>query len=847
MNAIEAHKGRGGKSSGQRPRRLASAQASRMPSLAAPTGHLCRNGFSSWVPMTDDQMLFAAQVSSELSLPEASVRAVLRLLAEGGSVHFIARYRKEATVGMDEVQIRQIEERHTYLTELSQRRAAILAEVEKQGKLTEELRQKLTECQSKAELEDLYLPFKPKRRTRGMIAEEKGLLPLAELIWSQPSEGNPEQSAASFLSEEHEITETDAALAGARDILAERIGEVAELRAGARQLYLDEGVISVEKTRAHAEQVTKFDNYAEFTDKIGTIASHRYLAIRRGESEGVLRASLRVETENFISRVERETPINSASPWAEQLRLACREAATRQLLPKAQVDVRVELKMQSDRAAIEVFATNLKQLLMAAPLGSFAVLGIDPGQRTGCKCAVVDQTGKVLAHETIYLVKGDAALRQAEEIVAKLLAHHPIRAVAIGNGTHGRETETFVKGIIAKQKTDEATLKPFCVSVSESGASVYSASEVAREEFPDLDLTVRGAISIARRLQDPLAELVKVDPKSIGVGQYQHDVLQTLLEKKLGEVVSSCVHEVGVELNTASAPLLSHVSGLGSSLAKRIVSFRNEQGAFRERAELLKVPGLGPRAFEQAAGFLRIRDAENPLDTSGVHPERYELVEKMAADLSVSVKELIKNAALLERLDKSRYASGDVGHFTLDDIIAELRKPGRDPRETFEAPQFREDVSTLEDLELGMRLQGVITNVTAFGAFVDIGVHQDGLVHISELSDKFIRDPSEVAKVGDRLTVTVLEIDLVRKRIGLSAKTVPGRSAGRAQGERSAQSVPGHRGTEHQGRGASQRAGGEHKNAGQRAGAQASRAGVNGRGQTKDKLTHNPFAALKQR
>ena len=535
----------------------------------------------------------------ELSLPEKSVRAVVALFAEGATVPFIARYRKEATGGLDEVQIRLIGERRTYLIEMDTRRKSILAEIEKQGKLTEALKRKLEASETKAELEDLYLPFKPKRRTRGMIATERGLLPLAEWIWSQPSEG--QQDISHFIKDE--VVDEKAAWSGARDILAERLAELAELRKFVRELYLKDGILQVVKTKAHEEEKTKFDNYAEFEECIADIASHRYLAIRRGEAEGVLRGSLKLDDELLIREVERNAPLKAESVAHAQLKLTCRETATRLLIPSAQVDVRVELKMRADKQAVEVFARNLRELLMSAPLGAHAVLGIDPGQRTGCKCVVVDDTGKLLANETIYLVQGDAALLRSESTLIALSKKIKLSAIAVGNGTHGRETESFVKKLLKQGKLNHGDHTPFCVSVSESGASIYSASEVAREEFPDLDLTVRGAISIARRLQDPLAELVKLDPKSIGVGQYQHDIYQSFLGKKLDEVVESCVHEVGVELNTASAQLLSRVSGLGKSLATRIIEHRNQRGLFKSRKDLLAVAGLGPRAFEQAAGF----------------------------------------------------------------------------------------------------------------------------------------------------------------------------------------------------------------------------------------------------
>lgn len=724
-------------------------------------------------------------LAAELNLPRASVGAVVQLLAESATVPFIARYRKEATGGLDEVQIRNIEERRTYLVEMDARRKSILGEIRSQGKLTPELEKKLVNAATKAELEDLYLPFKPKRRTRATIAKERGLEPLANLIWAQGREGSPTSSAQSFVNAEKEVADVSAALAGARDICAERIAEDPEVRKHTREAYVRDGSIRVGKTKEFEDKTTKFDSYASFEEPIAKIPSHRYLAIRRGESEGVLRAGLDVDQSNVVPFIEKHVKLDSASPWAGELSSAIKDGVERLLLHSVQVDVRVELKMQADKGAIDVFAQNLRELLLAAPFGTKTVLGIDPGQRTGCKCAVVDETGKLLEHETIYLVQGDAALERARQSLRALCKKYPIVAVAVGNGTHGRETEAFVRDLL-KEEGLTTNPKPLCVPVSEAGASVYSASDVARDEFPDLDLTVRGAISIARRLQDPLAELVKVDPKSIGVGQYQHDVFQPFLAKKLDEVVESCVNSVGVEVNLASAPLLSRVAGIGPTLAKKIVAYRNEKGAFTSRSKLLDVPGFGPRTFEQAAGFLRVRGGEHPLDSSAVHPERYALVEKMAADLGVPVVSMIGNRELLDRLDPKRYQAGDVGSFTLNDILSELKKPGRDPRATFEPPKFRDDVRTMEDLKTDMVLEGVVTNVTAFGAFVDIGVHQDGLVHVSQLADRFVKDPNEVVKVGDKLSVRVLEVDLVRKRIALSAKRGSDAQVGGASGARPA-------------------------------------------------------------
>ncbi|HTJ82316.1 MAG TPA: Tex family protein [Polyangiaceae bacterium] len=711
-------------------------------------------------------------IAAELALPLASVAAVVKLLAEGGTVPFIARYRKEATGGLDEVQIRAIEERRNYLVELEERRRAVLAEIDKQGKLTPSLDKAIRAAKTKAEVEDLYLPYKPKRRTKATIAKERGLEPLADAMWAQGTGDSPETLAAGFVDPTKEVADVAAALAGARDICAERIAETAEVRKLVRDAMTETGVFTVEKTKEHAEAATKFDTYAAYEEPLKAMPSHRVLAIRRGESEGVLRAKIATDVKKTETDIAKQIGIKPGTPWTKELERAVTDAYSRLLSTTSEVDVRVEMKLRADREAVTVFAQNLRELLLAAPYGTKAVLGVDPGQRTGCKCAAIDATGKLVENDTIYLVQGDSALERAKSTLVRLVKKHGVSAVAVGNGTHGRETEAFVRETLRDAaRTDPSFGAVVVVSVSEAGASIYSASDVAREEFPDLDLTVRGAISIARRLQDPLAELVKIDPKSIGVGQYQHDVSPTLLSKKLDEVVESCVSSVGVELNTASAPLLSRVAGIGASLAKRIVEHRALKGAFKGRKALLEVTGLGPRTFEQCAGFVRVASGEHPLDGSAVHPERYALVERIAADLGVPVVSLVGNADAVARIDPKRYVGGDVGEMTLGDIVAELKKPGRDPRKSFEPPAFRDDVRALEDLKEGMALEGIVTNVTAFGAFVDIGVHQDGLVHVSELSDRFVRDPSEVAKVGDKIKVRVLEVDLQRKRIRLSAKS----------------------------------------------------------------------------
>jgi uncharacterized protein len=707
------------------------------------------------------------RLSAELNIAPRQILAVAKLLCEGSTIPFIARYRKEVTGNLDEVQIGKIQERLNYYRELEERRTTILDSIQEQGKLTDDLKAKILACTTKNTLEDLYLPFKPKRRTRAMIAREKGLEPLALLILAQPATGTAETAAESFVDAEKKVASVVEALAGARDIVAETVSENAEIRTYVRTAFAANGYVVSEAIKEKTQEPTKFEQYYEFKEKLADIPSHRYLAIRRGENEGILRRSIVVDTEPILQRIGELMKVNDRSPFAPQLRAAIEDGYKRLIAPSVETDVSVEMKMKADRAAVEIFAKNLRSLLLAAPLGGRSVIGVDPGFRTGCKCVALDATGKFLTNTTLYLSQGDRSEMEARIDLAKLVAKYQPAAIAVGNGTAGRETEAFVRETLAK-----ANIKNIMViQVNESGASVYSASEVAREEFPDLDLTVRGAISIGRRLQDPLAELVKTDPKAIGVGQYQHDVYQPLLAQKLEDVVVSCVNHVGVELNTASAFLLARVSGIGESLAKKIVTYRDKAGAFSGRAQLLRVPSLGPKAFEQAAGFLRIRGGDHPLDASAVHPERYALVEKMAKDLNVELKALVGNAEMVDKIDIRKYVSAEVGEPTLKDIIAELKKPGRDPRETFEATCFRDDVTKLEDLKIGMELTGIVTNVTAFGAFVDIGVHQDGLIHVSELADRFITDPAEVVQTGVRIKVRVLDVDVQRKRIALSAKS----------------------------------------------------------------------------
>ena len=791
-------------------------------------------------PVTSAEPTFdpVPTLAEELGLPAAKIAAVVKLLDEGATVPFIARYRKEVTGGLDEVQIRAIEERRAYLDELEKRRAAVLASIAEQGKLTPALQAKIQAAKTKQEVEDLYLPYKPKRQTKATIAREKGLGPLAERILAQATGADAVDlaaEAAKLVDPSKELPDVDSVLAGVREILIETVVEHPEVRALVRKHYTEQGKLETKAMPGvDPEAPNKFADWFDWTEPAAHVPSHRYLAIRRGEKEGVLRSAITVENALIQPEVERAVGLDERSPYAGELRGAIDKALRARLAVSVETDVRVELKQKADREAVDVFADNLGNLLLSAPLGAVPVVGIDPGLRTGCKCAAIDATGKYLETITIYPVKDEA--RALIELAAFVAKHQP-KAIAVGNGTGGRETEALARRAVAK--LDQLPDKPVVVSVSESGASIYSASDVAREEFPDLDLTIRGAISIARRLQDPLAELVKIDPKSIGVGQYQHDVQQTLLKRKLHEVVESCVNKVGVELNTASAPLLSYVAGLSSALAKKIVAHRDQAGIFVDRSALLKVPGLGPKTFEQAAGFLRVRESAHPLDRSAVHPERYALVEQMAADLGVSAQELVGNAELAKRIDIRKYVGDDIGEPTLRDIVAELAKPGRDPRASFEAPQFRDDVHTVEDLELGMKLEGVVTNVTAFGAFVDVGVHQDGLVHISELSDQWVDDPRKVVKVGDKLSVTVLSVDLQLRRIGLSAKKQPGKPGERG-GERGERGGDRDRNDRNGGDGGDQRAFAKHKRGG-KGGGQRGESRSNDPG-----FSNNPFAKLRR-
>ena len=710
------------------------------------------------------------QITNELGLQARQVAATAVLLEEGATVPFIARYRKERTGELDEVKITAIRDRLEQLEVLDKRRESIISSLEERKLLTEELRAKVETAATLNSLEDIYLPFKPRKRTRATIAKELGLEPLAETLWAQDASTEPEALAAPFVgnsvtvdAKTSTLDSVAAVLAGARDILAERINDDASARAQLRSLYLNKGVIKSTLISGKEEEGAKFKDYFDWSEPAATAPSHRILAMRRGETEGFLYFRLTPPESEALGTLY-GLFVRGNSKASEQVKLACDDCLKRLLGFAMEVEARGFYKKKADEEAIRVFADNLRELLLASPLGQKVTLGIDPGFRTGCKVVLLDRQGKLLANEVIYPGRSRGEELEAAEAILNMIRLHKVEAIAIGNGTASRETEAFVKKLKLPASIQ-------IVVVSESGASIYSASEVAREEFPDHDVTVRGAVSIGRRLMDPLAELVKLDPKSIGVGQYQHDVDQAALKRSLDDVVVSCVNKVGVELNTASRHLLAYVSGLNSRTATSLVTHRDTNGPFKSRAELLKVSGLGPKAFEQAAGFLRIRDSAHPLDASAVHPERYELVDRMAADLGCSVRDLLRDPAKRAAIKLDNYVTPEVGLPTLKDIVAELAKPGRDPREKFEAFSFADGVEKVEDLQPGMKLPGIVTNVTAFGAFVDIGVHQDGLVHISQISDDFVKNPAEFLKVGQKVQTTVMEIDLARKRIALSLKT----------------------------------------------------------------------------
>ncbi|MDR4485524.1 MAG: Tex family protein [Nitrospirales bacterium] len=704
-------------------------------------------------------------IAKELKITDKQVTATVGLLDDGATVPFLSRYRKEVTGGLDEVVITAIRDRVAQLRELDKRRDVILASLEEQGKLTDVLQGQVQAATTMTELEDIYLPYRPKRRTRAIIAKERGLEPLALSIWAQDIQLNVEAEAQKFLNSEQSVATVEDALAGARDIMAEWINEDLQARAAMRTLYLEHGTFKTTAVRGKDVQGSKYRDYVEWEEPVAKAPSHRVLAIRRGETEGFLTFRVLVPEVEALSTLHRLF-LKGKGPALEQVTLAIKDSFTRLLSLSMETETRLVTKTRADQTAIEVFAQNVQQLLMAPPLGQKTVLAIDPGFRTGCKMVCLDRQGTLCHTETIFPHLGAGGTAKAGETVVEVCQRLHVEAIAVGNGTAGRETEAFLRTL----KLPSAI--PI-VMVNESGASVYSASPVAREEFPDHDVTVRGAVSIGRRLMDPLAELVKIDPKAIGVGQYQHDVDQGILKQRLQDVVISCVNRVGVDVNMASPQLLTAVSGVGPQLAMNIVAYRQEHGPFVSRTALKNVPRLGAKAFEQAAGFLRITNGEHPLDASAVHPERYALVNAMAKDLGCTVKDLMKDPARQRTIDLTRYITEEVGKPTLTDILAELAKPGRDPRQQFEAVKFDEGVQTIEQVKPGMILSGVVTNVTAFGAFVDIGVHQDGLVHISQLANKFISDPNTVVQVHQQVKVIVLEVDIPRKRIALSMKAAP--------------------------------------------------------------------------
>jgi protein Tex len=708
-------------------------------------------------------------IAQELSLPPRSVNNALDLWLEGGTVPFIARYRKEQTGSLDEVQLRDIFDRYTYLDELGKRKEKILTEIEAQDKLTTELRTKITNCFHKTELEDLYLPYKPKRRTKATIAKDKGLEPLATWI---ESNNQPQVShialtteAEQYIHTDKGVATTEQALTGAADIIAEQVADNAEIRAYLREYLFKRGVFVSQIKNEHPEGSTKYEMYRDYSYGVSKIPPHNVLALYRGETEGVLTVDITFEESEVMAYLESRVIKTKAKALKEFYRVMLKDALNRLLKPSLIREVRSDRKDYADLESIQTFEANLRNLLLASPAGRKPTLAIDPGFRTGCKVVALSDTGKYLEYQAIFPHSGESKRQQAEQTVKDLINKYQIQLIAIGNGTASRETDQFVGDVLKQIES-----KPIKVIVNESGASIYSASDVARSEFPDLDITVRGAISIGRRLQDPLAELVKIDPKSIGVGQYQHDVNQKLLKQKLEESVESCVNYVGVDLNTASKELLTFVSGISPTIANNIVAYRNEKGSFNNRQELLKVTKLGKKTYEQAAGFLRIRNGENPLDNTAVHPESYQIIKQIAKSLNVSLAKITAVGNNLKNLDLKQFVTAEIGLPTLQDAIAELEKPGRDPREQFQYATFTEGIAEIKDLSEGMVLEGVVTNVVNFGAFVDIGVHQDGLVHISQLCDRFVSDPNEVVKVGEVVKVRVLEVNEKLNRIGLSIK-----------------------------------------------------------------------------
>lgn len=701
------------------------------------------------------------KIAAELSVAEKQVAATVELLDEGATIPFISRYRKEVTGSLDEVQVAAIRDRVQQLRELDKRREAILNSLTEMGKLTPELEKQINGAETMVALEDIYLPYRPKRKTRASIAREKGLQPLADALLAQ-NKFDVLAEAEKYIDEEKGVKDAEEALGGARDIIAEFIGENAEVRTKLRELFMEKGSFKAKVVPGKEEAGQKYKDYFDWEEPVKSAPSHRILAMRRGEKEEILYLDVLPPEEEAIELLEKAF-ITGNNDAAKQVQQALTDGYKRLLRPSMETEVRLLTKKKADEEAIRVFAENARQLLLAAPLGQKRTMAIDPGFRTGCKVVCLDEQGKLLEYTAIFPHTGPGQAKEAEKTITHLFEKYKVEAIAIGNGTAGRETEDFVRKLNLPGVD--------VVMVNESGASIYSASDVAREEFPDKDVTVRGSVSIGRRLMDPLAELVKIDPKSIGVGQYQHDVDQNKLQASLDDTVISCVNAVGVELNTASKQILAYVSGLGPQLAQNIVEYRDANGAFTKRDQLKKVPRLGDKAFEQAAGFLRIRNAQNPLDTSGVHPERYDLVAQMAKDSNTTVAALMSDEKLRKSIPLQKYITDTVGLPTLTDIMAELAKPGRDPREKFEAFSFTEGVNSINDLKVGMKLPGIVTNITNFGAFVDIGVHQDGLVHLSQIANRFIKDPNEVLKVHQQVEVTVTEVDVNRKRIALSMKT----------------------------------------------------------------------------
>jgi uncharacterized protein len=723
------------------------------------------------------ELKYIQKIAEKLSLSVKQVTNVDNLQAEGATIPFMARYRKEATGNLDEVQIGAIVEEIAYFTELDKRKATVLKTIEDLGKLTPELKTKIDDCYSATELEDIYLPYKPKRKTRATQAIEKGLEPLAKRLFEQAS-FNPEEEAGKFITAD--VKDTKEALQGARDIIAEWISEHEQARAKVRQLFTESSTLTSKVMTAKKDdpEAQKYRDYFEFNESLSKSPSHRILAIRRAEKEGYLLMDISIDKTIAVENLE-EIFMKASNPAADEVKKAIDDSYQRLLKPSIENEFRLASKNKADEEAINVFTENLRQLLLASPLGSKRVLAIDPGYRTGCKVVCLDAQGALVKNTTIYPHPPQNQWQESIAEIKHLVQKYEIEAIGVGNGTAGRETETLVRSIDFG--------KPVSVfQVNESGASIYSASEVAREEFPDHDVTVRGAISIGRRLLDPLSELVKIDPKSIGVGQYQHDVNQTKLKTALDRVVESAVNFVGVDVNTASKHLLQYVSGMSATLANNIVQYRNANGPFQSREELKKVPMMGPKSFEQCAGFLRISGAKNVLDSSSVHPERYGLVEQMAKDVQASLEELIRNAEVRKKINKKKYINETVGEYTIDDILKELEKPGRDPRAPIEEFHFDETIKSIEDVKVGMTVPGIVTNITAFGAFVDIGVKQDGLVHVSQLSNRYVSDPKEVVKLNQRVTVTVTEVDVPRKRIALTMKEKQGASgeqrAGNAKG-----------------------------------------------------------------